>query len=173
MYTYTCIHAYTHIRIHTHTHTHTYKHGYIHMYIRIYMYIYTLYINMHMHMYIYLLYSYRICTFCIEREANMYADVHNICLTYTSAHTWCSTTPVNACRLSAKMNMDSCMLAYATVQQLLCHGSYCELILSLARTSCRLSFTVRPPAGGPSSSARPPSCRPPTALLLAIHCKLA
>jgi len=29
------------------------------------------------------------------------------------------------------------------VQQLPCHGSYCELILSLARTSCRLSF---PPA---------------------------
>jgi len=35
------------------------------------------------------------------------------------------------------------MRACATVQQLPCHGSYCELILSLARTSCRLSF---PPA---------------------------
>jgi len=33
------------------------------------------------------------------------------------------------------------MRAYATVVQLLCHGSYCELILSLARTSCRLSFS--------------------------------
>jgi len=32
------------------------------------------------------------------------------------------------------------------VQQLLCHGGYCELILSLARTSCRLLFTVRPTA---------------------------
>jgi len=29
------------------------------------------------------------------------------------------------------------------MQQLPCHGSYCELILSLAQTSCRLSF---PPA---------------------------
>jgi len=38
------------------------------------------------------------------------------------------------------------MRAYSTVQQLLCHGSYCELILSLARTSCRLLFTARPPA---------------------------
>jgi len=38
---------------------------------------------------------------------------------------------------------NSCMLACATVQQLPCHGSYCELILSLARTSCRLSI---PPA---------------------------
>jgi len=38
------------------------------------------------------------------------------------------------------------MRAYSTVQQLLCHGSYCELFLSLARTSCRLLFTVRPPA---------------------------
>ena len=38
------------------------------------------------------------------------------------------------------------MRAYSNVQQLLCHGSYCELILSLARTSCRLLFTARPPA---------------------------
>jgi len=38
------------------------------------------------------------------------------------------------------------MRAYSTVHQLLCHGSYCELILSLARTSCRLLFAVRPPA---------------------------
>jgi len=36
-----------------------------------------------------------------------------------------------------------------TVQQLLCHGSYCELILSLAQTSCRLSFTTCPPAARP------------------------
>jgi len=42
--------------------------------------------------------------------------------------------------------MDSCMHAYSTVQQLLCHGSYCDLILSLARTSCRLLFTAGPPA---------------------------
>jgi len=32
------------------------------------------------------------------------------------------------------------MRVYATVQKLLCHGSYCEIILSLARASsvCRL-----------------------------------
>ena len=36
------------------------------------------------------------------------------------------------------------MRAYSTVQQLLCHGSYCELILSLAPTSCRLLFTAHP-----------------------------
>jgi len=42
--------------------------------------------------------------------------------------------------------MDSCMRAYSTVQQLLCHGGYCELILSLARTSCRLLITARPTA---------------------------
>jgi len=35
------------------------------------------------------------------------------------------------------------------VQQLLCHGGYCELILSLARTSCRLRPTARPLAGNP------------------------
>jgi len=38
------------------------------------------------------------------------------------------------------------MRTYSTVQQLLCHGGYCELILSLARTSCRLLFTARPTA---------------------------
>jgi len=77
----------------------------------------------------------------------VYADVHNICLTYTPAHAWCATTPVNACQLSAKkMYLDSCMRAYSTVQQLLCHGGYCELILSLAQTSCRLLFSVRPSA---------------------------
>jgi len=45
-----------------------------------------------------------------------------------------------------KMHMDSCMRTYSTVQQLLCHGGYCKLILSLARTSCRLLFTDRPTA---------------------------
>ena len=38
------------------------------------------------------------------------------------------------------------MRAYSTVQQLLCHGGYCELVLSLARKSCRLLFTARPTA---------------------------
>ena len=57
-----------------------------------------------------------------------------------------------------KMHMDSCMRAYSTVQQLLCHGSYCELILSLlVRTSCRLLFaarpTARPLAGNPLHDA--------------------
>jgi len=36
------------------------------------------------------------------------------------------------------------MRAYSTVKQLLCHGSYSELILSLAGTSCRPLFTARP-----------------------------
>jgi len=53
--------------------------------------------------------------------------------------------------------MDSCMRAYSTVQQLFCHESYCELILSRARTSCRLLFTsrpsVRPLAGNPLRDA--------------------
>jgi len=38
------------------------------------------------------------------------------------------------------------MRAHSTVQQLLCHGSYYQLILSLARTSCRLLFTAHPTA---------------------------
>jgi len=45
------------------------------------------------------------------------------------------------------------MQTYATVQKLLCHGSYCELILSLARASYRLSFAARPLAGSTKSVA--------------------
>ena len=56
----------------------------------------------------------------------------------------------NTCKcmptLCKKLYMDSCMRAYSTVLQLLSHGGYCELILSLARTSCRLLFTTRPTA---------------------------
>jgi len=121
-YTYTYIHTWIHIRIHTHIHVH----------IRIYIYI-CLCTNIYMYIYIY-----RICTSCRERETNVYADVHIICLTYTPAHAWCTTTPVNACRLSAKNAYGLVYARLFTVQQLLCHGSYCELILSLARTSCRL-----------------------------------
>jgi len=54
-----------------------------------------------------------------------------------------------------------------TVQQFLCHGSYCELILSLARTSCGLSFTTRPPAAR-GRARPPPPARPPAALLLPV-----
>jgi len=112
--------------LHIHTHTHTYIHGYRYMYIRIHIYMDTytctyayirtytyiyIYVDMYIYIYIYI-YIYRIFTSCIECEANVYADVHNICRTYTSAHAWCSTTPVNACRLSAKMHMDSCTCTY-------------------------------------------------------------
>ena len=41
-----------------------------------------------------------------------------------------------------KMHMHPRMRAYATVQKLLCHGNYCELISSLVRASCRLSFAA-------------------------------
>jgi len=51
------------------------------------------------------------------------------------------------------MHMHSCMRAFATVQKLLCHENYCELILSLAQASCRLSFADRPPAGSKKSVA--------------------
>jgi len=128
---------------------------------------YNMYIkDAYAHIYI-CLHIYCICTSCSEREANVYADVHNIYLTYTPAHTWCSTTHVNAFILSSQMHMDLCMHAYATMQQLLCHGSDCELILSLARTSCRLSFASRPPAG-----RRPTLSVAPLPNVVARHCSL-
>jgi len=55
------------------------------------------------------------------------------------------TTPVEMHAHSPqKMHMHSCMRAHAAVQKLLCHESYHELILSLVRASCRLSFAARP-----------------------------
>jgi len=56
------------------------------------------------------------------------------------------TTPLNACILSAKN-------AHALVHARICNGAetslpgnYCELVLSLARASYRLSFAARPAA---------------------------
>jgi len=153
---YTCIHAYIYIYIHIYSRTHTFMDIYTYTYAYICTYTYIcIYICICTHIHIYL-HIYRICTSCSEREANVCADIHNICLKYTPAHTWCSTTPVNAFILSAKMHMDSCMRAYAKVQQLLCYGSYCELILSLARNivqavvchppSCQLNLYRPPPS---------------------------
>jgi len=85
--------------------------------------------------------------------ANVHADVHNTCLMYTPAHAWCSQHLHASTYSPQKMHMHSCMRAYATVQKLLCHGSYCKLILSLARASCRLSFATRPPAVSTKSVA--------------------
>jgi len=84
----------------------------------------------------------------------MYADVHNICLTYTPAHVWCAQQLWMHAYSPQKSYVDWCMRAYTTMQKLLCHGSYCELILSLARASCRLSFAARPPASSTKLVAR-------------------
>ena len=107
-----------HIHIHTYMDTYTYTYAHLDIIIDlpigfpinniISLYAHTctytyIYIHMPMYIYIYIyIYIYRVCTSCREREANVYADVHNICLTYTPAHAWCATTPVNACRLCAK-----------------------------------------------------------------------
>ena len=92
MYTYTHIHAY--IYMYTYTYTYTYIHTWInihaHTHIHVHIPIY-IYICLCTYIYIYI-YIYRICISCREREANVYADVHNICLTYTPAHAWCATT---------------------------------------------------------------------------------
>jgi len=106
IYTWTCIYTYTYTHMHVHIHTHTCIHIYVYIYVHIrihtymYIYIYT-YTYAHAHIYIYI-YIYHIYTSCRERGTSVYADVHNIYLTYTPAHAWCATTPVNACRLCAK-----------------------------------------------------------------------
>jgi len=54
------------------------------------------------------------------------------------------TTPIEMHAYSPqKMQMRPRMRAHATVQKLLCHRSYCEVILTLAQASCRLLFATR------------------------------
>jgi len=162
---YIYIHIYTYARTHTHAcmHTHIYVYAYIHIHIHTYMDTYTytythtctytyiyIYICLWTYIYIYL-YIYRICTSCREVEANMYADAHNICLTYTPTHAWCATTPVNAYRLSAK-------IAYGLVYARLFNCVATSLPWKLLRTyfeSCAnivQGVVYCPPC-------RPPSCR--------------
>ena len=113
---------------------------YMYMYIRMYIYIHPciyvcvcvcMYIYVYVCMYTYIYVHIHICIY-ICKCTHVYIYFHN-----------------------------SCMRACATVQQLPCHGSYCELILSLARTSCRLSF---PPALLPLRRAGHPPAGPLTNL---------
>jgi len=89
----------------------------------------------------------RICTSCSEREANVYDNVHNICRTYTPAHAWCSTTPVNACTLSAKN-------AYALVHARLCNGAEASLPWKLLRIYLQSCASIVQ-----AVICHPPSCR--------------
>ena len=101
IHTHTCMHIYMYTYTYTYTYMHTWIHIHIHWHIPVHIHIY---IFICLCTYIYIsLYIYRISTSCREREANVHADVHNICLTYTPAHVWCATTPVNACWLSSKL----------------------------------------------------------------------
>jgi len=94
-----------------------------------------IHIYIHIHMYIYI---------CIHAYVDIYIDTY----TYTYIYAW-------MCTYVYIYLHNSCMRVCATVQQLPCHGSYCEQILSLARTSCRLSL---PPALLPLRRAgRPPA----------------
>jgi len=98
---------------------------------------------------------------CIHRHIYTYMHIHlHICMDiyiYTYAYIYVHIhicIYICICTHVYIYLHNSCIRACATVQQLPCHGSYCELILSLARTSCRLSF---PPALLPLRRA----CRPP------------
>jgi len=155
MYTYTCIHAYTHIRIHTHTHTHTYKHGYIHMYIRIYMYIYTLYINMHMHMYIYL--------------SLFLSHMHILYRAWSKYVRWCSQhlSNVHTCTCMVLNNTCECMPtlrknAYGLVHAGLCNSAAASLPWKLLRTYLESCANIVQAVFYHLPSRRPLSCRPPS-----------
>jgi len=149
IHTLTCIHIYKYTYTYTYTYIHTWIHLHTHTHIHVHIHIY-IYVCLCTSIYIYI-YIYRICISCREREVNVYADVHKICLTYTPAHAWCATTPVNACRLSAKKN------AYGLVYARLFNCAAASLPLRLLRTyleSCTnivQTVVYCPPY-------RPPSC---------------
>ena len=83
----------------------------------------------------------------------------SVCCTHLHMHGAHNTSE---CMHTLRKNvMGSCMRAYATVHQLLCHGSYCKLIWRLARASCRLSFAAR--------SCRPFCCLEQTRLPCRPH----
>jgi len=104
----------------------------------------------------------------MKQTAHTCAHMHILYRAWSKCVRWCSqhlsnihtcTCMVlnNTCEYNytlRKIHMHSCMRAYATVQKLLCHESYCELILSLAQASCRLSFAACPPPGSTKSVAR-------------------
>jgi len=77
----------------------------------------------------------------------MYADVHNICLTYTPAHAWCTTTPVNACQLCGKN-------AYGLVYARLFNCASPSLPRRLLRTYLESCANIVQ-----AVVYRPPSCR--------------
>ena len=139
MYTYTYTYTYIHtwIHINTHTHIHVHIHTYIYICLCTYLYLY--------------IYIYHICTSCRERAANLYADVHNICLTYTRAHAWCATTPVNTRRLCAKN-------AYGLVYARLFNCAAASLPWRLLRTNLESCANIVH-AVVYCLPFRPPSCR--------------
>jgi len=59
--------------------------------------------------------------------ANVYADVHNTCLTYTSAHAWCS-------QHLSKCTHTLCKNARALLHADLCNGTEASLSWKLLRT---------------------------------------
>jgi len=84
--------------------------------------------------------------------ANVYADVHNTCLTYTPAHTCCS-QHLSKCMHTLRKKC-TCTRACAPMQR--CWSFFAmetitkSVILSLAWASCRLLFANRPLLPTPS-----------------------
>jgi len=74
--------------------------------------------------------------------ANLHADFNDTSLTYTPAHAWCSQHLLKCMHTLRKKIIRACM----PMQQ--CRSFFVmeanELMLSLARALCRLSFAARP-----------------------------
>ena len=143
IHTHTCIHTYMYTYKYTYTYIHTWIHIHIHTHIPVHIHIYT-YAYAHIYIYISTSIAY---AHPVESVKQMCTLMFKTSVYHTHLHMHGSNNTCKCMQTLCKiMHIHSCMRAYSTVQQLLCHGSYCDLILSLARTSCRLLFTARPPA---------------------------
>ena len=106
---------------------------------------------MHTYIYIYI-YIYRICTSCSKREANVYADVHNICLTYTPACMVLNNT--YECMPTLRKN------AYGLMHACLCNNVAASLPWKLLRTYLESCANIVQAVFYHLPSCRPPSCHP-------------
>ena len=86
--------------------------------------------------------------------ANVYADAHNNRLTYTPAHAWCSQHLLTCMHTLRKKCICARACAHMHFVEASLPRNYRELILNLARASCKLSFAARPIAVSTKSVAQ-------------------
>ena len=88
----------------------------------------------------------RIFTSCSEFLPNVCANVHSTCLMYTPAHAWCLKHQSKCMHTLREKCISVRACAHMQWCRNFCVMKTCELIFILAPASCRLLFTIHPPA---------------------------